>query len=116
MRLIDTSVLIDSMRKGIFEKGVISVITLIEILRGISGEKRERVKRLIEDAYDIININNKVILKYCEIYEILKRKGGLMSDADMLIAATAMAHDLVLVTKDRDFERLVELGLKLELR
>jgi len=41
MRLIDTSVLIDSMRKGIFEKGVISVITLIEILRGISGEKRE---------------------------------------------------------------------------
>ena len=45
--------------------------------RYISG-KRERVKRLIEDAYDIININNKVILKYCEIYEILKRKGGLM--------------------------------------
>jgi predicted nucleic acid-binding protein len=39
-----------------------------------------------------------------------------MSDADMLIAATAMAHDLVLVTKDKNFERLVELGLKLELR
>ena len=39
-----------------------------------------------------------------------------MSDADALIAATAMARGLTLVTRDRDFERLVDLNLKLELR
>ncbi len=28
-----------------------------------------------------------------------------MSDLDLLIAATALRHDLTLLTRDRDFER-----------
>ena len=116
MKLIDTSVLIDNIRNDSYEKGSISIITLIEVLRGISPRKRIRVKQLLEKSFDILNIDNKVILKYCDLYTLLKRKGQLIPDADLLIAATAIVNNLVLVTKDKDFERVKELGLRLELR
>ena len=116
MKLIDTSVLIDNLRRGRYEEGSISIITLIEVLRGIPSEKRDRAKQLLERSFDVLNIDNKVILKYCELYTSLKRRGLLIPDADLLIAATAIANNLTLVTKDKDFERIKELGLKLELR
>ncbi len=43
MKLIDTSVLIDNLKKGVYEEGVISVISLIELLRGLSSRKRIKV-------------------------------------------------------------------------
>ncbi len=116
MKLLDTSVLIDDLRKGSFEEGIISIITLIEVVRGISSRKRKKVKQLLEKSYEVLGINNDVIMKYCELYEKLKRKGKLLPDADLLIAATAMVNNLILVTKDKDFERLKENGLQLELR
>ena len=116
MKLIDTSVLVDNLRRGKYEEGSISIITLIEILRGVSPRKRSKVKQLLEKSFDVLNIDNKVILKYCDLYTLLKQEGQLISDADLLIAATAIVNDLILVTKDKDFERVKELGLKLELR
>jgi tRNA(fMet)-specific endonuclease VapC len=38
----------------------------------------------------------------------------LLPDADLLVAATGIAHDLVLETKDAHFLRLKPLGLKLK--
>jgi len=46
----------------------------------------------------------------------LKQRRQSIPEADLLIAATAISNNLILVTKDRGFERLKELGLKLELR
>jgi len=116
MKLIDTSVLIDNLRRGVYEEGAISIITMIEILRGIPPRKRDKAKQLLEKSFEVLSINNKVVLKYCELYTSLKQKGQLISDVDLLIAATAIVNDLILVSKDEDFERLKEQGLKLELR
>jgi predicted nucleic acid-binding protein len=116
MKLFDTSVLVEQIRKGVFESGAISIMTLIEVLRGVPQGKRERVKRLLEESYEVLGLNNDAILKYCEIYEELKRRGELLPDADLLIAAIAMAHGYTLVTKDLGFKRLEALGVKLELR
>jgi predicted nucleic acid-binding protein len=115
-KLIDTSVLVDNLRKGVFEEGVLSVITLIEVLRGVPEGKRESVKSLLEDSYGILGLDNKVILAYCKLYSELRREGESIPDADLLVAATAMAHDLTLVTKDHHFERLEKHGLSVELR
>jgi predicted nucleic acid-binding protein len=42
-----------------------------------------------------------------EIYGSLRRRGQPISDADLLIAATALLHDLSLVTGNEDhFKRL----------
>jgi len=116
MKLIDTSVLIEDLKKGVYEEGSISIITLIEFLRGVPPEKRGEVKRLLETSFEVLSIDNRVILKYCELYTLLRQKGELIPDADLLIAATAMANNLVLTTKDEHFERLKELGLKVEVR
>jgi len=116
VKLLDTSIVIDQIKRGTFERGAISVITLVEILRGVAREKRAEVKRLLEEAYEVLGLGNDVILKYCELYSKLKEKGEPVPDADLLIAATAVAYGRTLVTKDRDFERLARLGLKLELR
>ena len=50
---------------------------------------------------------------YCEIYRKLKKEGTLLPDADILIAATAIAHNLSLETNDDHFQRLKNLGLDL---
>lgn len=39
-----------------------------------------------------------------------------MSNVDLLIAATAMVNNTVIVTKDSDFNQIADIGLKLELR
>ncbi len=116
MKLFDTSVLVEQIRKGVFESGALSIITLIEVLRGVPWEKRGKVKRLLEESYEVLGLNNDVILKYCEIYEELKRRGELLPDADLLTAAIAMVYGYTLVTKDLGFKRLEALGIKLELR
>jgi predicted nucleic acid-binding protein len=116
MSLIDTSVLIDNTRRGVYEEGTISIITPIEVLMGLASEKRIRAKELLERSYKVIYLDNKVILKYCELYNELKKRGILIPDADLLIAATALTNNMVLITKDRDFERLKDVGLRLELR
>jgi len=115
-KLIDTSVLIDNLRRRVFEEGALSVITLIEVLRGVPEDKRENVKYLLEDSYRVLSFDNKVILAYCKLYSELRERGELVPDADLLVAATAVAYDLTLVTKDRHFERLERYGLNVELR
>lgn len=115
MKLLDTSALIDSLRMGEYVEGAISIITLIGVLRGVDENKRYRLKQLLEKSFTVINIDNDIILKYCELYTVLKRRGQLIPDAVLLIAATAMSNNLVLVTRDKDFEGLRELGLRLQL-
>jgi len=83
-------------------------------LRGVSGEKRRRVKELLEESFELATISNEVIEAYCHLYTKLKSRGLLIPDADLIIAATAIAHNMTLKTKDEHFKRLRDLGLKLE--
>ncbi|MHC1628327.1 MAG: PIN domain-containing protein, partial [Candidatus Nezhaarchaeales archaeon] len=67
------------------------------------------------ESYDVIGLSNEVIEVYCNLYDELKRRGKVIPDADLLIASTAMAHNLTLKTRDKHFMELQDLGLKLEL-
>ena len=52
-------------------------------------------------------------MQAAEIYADLHCSGRLISDADILIAATALTHDLILVTENAcHFERIT--GLRVE--
>jgi len=97
-----------------YRYGAISIILLIEILRGVPVEKGEAVKKHLEKSYTVIHLNNEIILKYCELYDKLRETSEILDDADLLLAATALARNLTLVSRDKDFERLLEYGLKLE--
>ena len=112
MNLLDTSVVIEIIEKD-NASGVISQITLFEILRGVDDEKRLLVKRLLVESFMVLNLDGNIIEAYCKIYRQLKNEGNLLPDADLVIAATAIAHDLILESKDVHFQRLKKLGLKL---
>ena len=113
MNLLDTGIIIEIMENNNYVPAIISPITLLEVLRGIEDKKRPIAKQLLEESFTVLNLDNSIIETYCKIYRKLKQEGNLLPDADLLIAATAIAHDLTLETKDTLFTRLKSLGLKL---
>jgi predicted nucleic acid-binding protein len=113
MILLDTDAVIEMLRKKRYAAGAISIITLIEVLRGLDAEKRKKAKELLEESFSLLNLDNSVIERYCSIYQKLRGEGVIIPDADLLIAATAISNSMPLKTRDEHFERLKNLGLKL---
>ena len=112
--LIDTDVLIEAIRKGERPEGCISVITLLEFLRGVPDEERAEVKELLETSFCVIQLDNDVIETYCRLYRDLKERGELLGDADLLVGATAIAKGMELASLNRrHYERLKRHGLRL---
>jgi predicted nucleic acid-binding protein len=114
MNLYDTNIIIEMIKQKKYHTGAISPLTLIEVLRGIDETKRLRVKELLEESFAVINLDNSIIVTYCEIYSKLKLDGNSLPDADLLIAATAIAHNLTLETTDEHFQRLKQFNLKIK--
>jgi len=112
MKLLDTSVVLDNIDEDNYTPAVISIITVLEVLRGLDETKRSSTRQLLKESYTIINLDDLVIEAYCQIYNNLKCEGSLLADADLLIAATAIAHDLILDSKDAHFQRLEPFGLR----
>ena len=115
MNLIDTPVIVEDLRGGWFHEGAISVIELFEIVRGLEEDKRERAKSLLEEAFDVISLNGPVMDSYCRLYSQIEKSERPFREVDLLIAATAISHDLKLITKNDDFQGLVEFGLQVDL-
>jgi len=113
MNLLDTDIIIEMLRERKHEVGAISIITLIEVLRGLEARKRAKVKELLEESFNLLNLDNEVIETYCNLYHKNKEEGTPIPEADLLIAATAISHNMTLKTKDEHFKRLKTLGLKL---
>ncbi len=80
-----------------------SVITRYEILRGLLA--RQAAKQLA--AFDrlcaasaVLPITDAIIVQGATIYADLYQRGELISDADILIAATALTHGLSVATNN----------------
>jgi predicted nucleic acid-binding protein len=103
--IFDTTAVINAIRKkSNFEEGSISVITMIEVLRGIEDtEKRGKTASLLQDAFEILDVNQEVARAYLRLYFELRKKGHSASDADALIAATALSKEETLLTSDKGF-------------
>jgi predicted nucleic acid-binding protein len=87
MNLLDTGAIIDMLKAKKYRPGAISPLSLIETLRGIENKKRTKIKHLLEESFAVINLDNKIIETYCDLYRKLKKDGTPLPDADLLIAA-----------------------------
>lgn len=76
------------------------------MLRGVKSEKRAKVKKLLEECFNLLNLDNEVIEIYCNLYHRLKGGRILIPDADLLIATTAISQGITLKTEDEHFKRL----------
>ena len=85
----------------LFEKLTINIISYYEILRGLKDlgneEKLKRFEGFIQEN-ELVSIRKETVEKAAEIYAYLKKEGNLIEDADILMAATAIVENLVLIT------------------
>jgi len=113
MSLLDTGVILEMLKRHQFKPGFITPIIVLEILRGFEQKKRPQMKERLEQSFTVIDIDDEITEAYCETYRKLKQEGKLLPDADLLIAATAIAHNLKLETNDNHFQMLESFGLEL---
>lgn len=58
----------------------------------------------------LIPVTDAVLLRFAEVRAQLRQRGKPRTDFDLLIAATALQHDLTLVTRNaRDFDDIPDL-------
>ena len=118
--LVDTNILSELCRpepnSGVLKwarsssRFTISAITREEIAFGLSAKPNARIEAWFEDFFEsscnILPVDEKVAVRAGRLRGELRRSGESRHSADMLIAATCLSHDLILVTRNtKDFER-----------
>lgn len=95
---------------------LISGITYYEVQRGLlrsnATKKLTWFQQFCQD-YPILFLDDlRIFEKASEIHADLTNRGKIIQDADILIAATAIIHNLVLVSHDSDLTRVKYLQLE----
>lgn len=121
--LIDSDILIDFLNNKTeaikllirFEESemAISSITFAEILEGLvdNHKKYLNVKKGL-GKLSILVVDTNIAEKFANVRARLRGEGQLIENMDIFIAATALIHNLALITNNKkDFERIK--GLKL---
>jgi tRNA(fMet)-specific endonuclease VapC len=127
MYLLDTDIVIYSLKghsavKKNLERNLhaalkISIVTLMELYYGAYKSQKVasnigKIKR-IEDAVEIIALGRESAEICAMLKADLEKSGIPLDDFDLILAACALSHDLVLVTNNvKHFQRIQ--GLKFE--
>ncbi len=121
--LIDTSIIIDHLRKidptnrsyyKIVDKYplYVSTITLYELFCGATDEGKMRDIQNIREYIEELPFTNEIALKASQIYQTLRIENKMIDSKDLFIGATALFHDLPLMTLNvKHFERIEGLNL-----
>ena len=125
--LIDTDILINSIKgNSVVNQRIshvasipkaISIITYGELLYGAKKstqrEKNTSIVYRLAEIFPIIGITRATMEAFTELKVSLDRKGEKIEDFDLLIAATALSLNYVIVTNNTKHYQRVE-GLQLE--
>ncbi|HEU5317490.1 MAG TPA: type II toxin-antitoxin system VapC family toxin [Chloroflexota bacterium] len=103
--------------EGLADDGLaVSIITCGEVYEGLVGAMATSAAARIAEfegfltAVDVMPLDEATARRYGEVRAALRATGQLLSDNDLWIAASCLAKDLVLVTRDTHFDRIP--GLK----
>jgi|SRR3989344_8859006 len=129
--LLDTDIVITAL-KGKLQIGelvylgkqaattALSVITVFEIWEGIQGSKKiaiedgeQQFNQFIEEYVEqLIPVDLEIAKCAGKVRAGLRQKGEIITDTDILIAATCIVNGLTLVTKNkRHFGRIKDLSI-----
>lgn len=95
----------------------ISVISLAELYEGIAGardrRRSERELRELITRLELLGVDPEVARTFGEHRNRLRAEGRMIGDLDLLIGATALRHELTLLTNNRrHFERTPGLSIE----
>ena len=94
----------------------ISIITLAELQFGAynSSQVENNIKRIIflRERVRLLNLTTKTTDIYAKIKASLRKSGSIIDDFDILIGATAIENDLILVTNnEHHFSRIEKIHI-----
>lgn len=102
--------------KAGLENCFVSEITIAELKYGVAKSthisKNQEVLETFQNMFTILPIFTSLDI-YAKEKARLKKKGKVLDDFDLLIGATAIANNLILVTRNvSDFERIEEITIE----
>jgi len=94
----------------------VSVVTVGEILEIAFNSPNPQAHldrfRDFVGGTTMLPVTEPIMVRFAEIRAHLRRRGELISDFDIIIGATALEHDLVVLTRnERHFSRIPDLRL-----
>jgi len=98
----ETTRIIQSLQKQYPAPAHITIVTYTEFLIGIIERRRNQQQLLINTTRITGNVMAALTYSYA-------RKGKILSYADLLIASLIIENEMMLVTKDADFNHIEEL-------
>lgn len=119
--LLDTDWIIDALAerrntpaliKDLSPAGIgISIVTIGEVYEGAYGsalpEEHLASLRQFLEPFPVLPLTDPIMERFAQLRSQLRRQGNLIPDFDLLIAATAVTHDLTLLTfNQRHFSRI----------
>ena len=102
-------------RLGLCDEVWIPLVVLAEIKAGfLGGNRRHRNevllrKLLSKTTVGVLLPDRETAEHYARLFVQLKRAGTPVPDNDLWIAALALQHDLLLITRDKHFEKIPQL-------
>ena len=123
--LLDTTWIVEYLRgnpetisriQELQEEGLaVSIISVAELYEGVfrsnQPEANEEALKDFVSAVTVLEVTEDMARRYGEEKARLLRQGTVIGALDLLIAATAQTHDLILLTNDQDFGRIPGLRL-----
>ena len=100
---------------GICEEVWIPLFVLGEIKAGFYGGSRQNRNEallnrfLAKDTVNILLPGQETAEHYARLFIQLKRAGSPIPDSNLWIAALVLEHNLLLITRDRHFQRIPQL-------
>ena len=118
MILVDSDVIIDFFagaqpsasvlsRLLVGREVVISSVSVFEIRAGITGKKRTKQIEELLSIVPVMDFDRNQAEKAAEIFTLLKKKGSLVGNQDIFLAAAAICAGIPVLTRNvAHFERI----------
>jgi tRNA(fMet)-specific endonuclease VapC len=98
------------------EEIVVSLVTVAEIYESAynfaNPEAHIQTFRSFLNNFQLLNLNLPVIEKFAEVRAHLRRRRQMISDFDILLGATALHYDLIVLTySKKHFQRIPDIKI-----
>jgi len=124
--LFDTSIIVNIFRGKKEEQKIMedlegertsSFVCLAELYEGVARsrnrqEEENNLVKFFSRLNNVFGLDNEVAKKFGEVRSALKKSGNVIEDMDLLIAATCIAYNQILITHNKKhFLRIPELKI-----